>query len=188
MKLKDIGKKELEKLAWIVGMLIVGVVIITVLDVFPSEDKKSHPNANLVLENKKENGELSKEEILEKKLEQILSTIQGVDNVKVMITLETTGQIEPAFNKVKANETSQENDSDGGKRVVTTENVTQTIVTQNNKDGSVPILLKSFEPEIKGVIVVAQGADDVLVKDRLFKAVKTVLQVSSNKVEVYPRK
>ena len=188
MKFKNIDKKELEKLAWILGGLIVLIIAASVFDLFPKESKKPHSNANLVMQKESETKELTKEEMLENKLEKILSTIQGVKNVEVMITLETTGRIEPAFNKVRANETTQENDANGGKRVVTTENVTQTVVTQNNKDGNEPILLKSFEPEIKGVIIVAQGAEDIVVKDRLFNAVKTVLQVNSNKVEVYPRK
>ncbi len=180
-------KMEKKKVYSILIMIIISLILlISISDLFPRKVEKNPPNAKLVMEKEKIGN--TTEEILEERLEKILSNIQGVGEVEVMITLETKGQIEPAFNKVASTETSEENDSTGGRRVVTTENVNQTIVTQNNKEGNEPILLKSIEPEIRGVIVVAQGAENIKVKESIFTAVKTVLQVAGHKIEVYPKK
>lgn len=185
MDIKNMDKKRMYSI--IIVIIISVILLISVSDIFPKKVEKNHPNANLVMENTDNQKNTTEETYLEDRLEKILSNIEGVKSVEVMITLETNGQVEPAFNKVRSTETTEENDSTGGRRVVTTENLTQTIVTQNNKDGSEPILLKSIKPQIKGVIVVADGAEDVLVKERLYNAVKTVLQVSGHKVEVYPK-
>jgi stage III sporulation protein AG len=46
-------------------------------------------------------------------------------------------------------------------------------------------VLKENNPEIKGVIVVAEGADDIEVRLNLLSAVQTILDVSPDKVNVY---
>ncbi|MCT4508169.1 MAG: stage III sporulation protein AG [Tepidibacter sp.] len=170
------------------AIIISLVLLVSVSGIFNHNADKNYPNANLVDKNDSSRRTIvSKEDELEDRLEKILSNIQGVESVKVMITFETNGELEPAFNETVATETTQENDSTGGRRVVTTENKTQTIVTKNNNQGNEPILLKSIEPQVRGVIVVADGAEDTVVKQRLYDAVKTVLQVSSHKIEVYPK-
>ncbi|SHH08874.1 stage III sporulation protein AG [Tepidibacter thalassicus] len=172
----------------IVAIIIISMILlISISGIFEEKAQKNYPNATLVKKEGNIKSSMTKEEILENRLEKILSKIEGVKSVEVMITLETNGEIEPAFNKVTSTETTQENDSAGGRRVVTTENKTETIVTKNNKQGNEPILLKSIEPKIRGVIVVADGAENIMVKERLFNAVKTVLQVSGHKIEVYPK-
>ena len=44
---------------------------------------------------------------------------------------------------------------------------------------------KENSPEIKGVIVVAEGADDIAVRLNLLSAVQTILDISPDKVNVY---
>ena len=52
-------------------------------------------------------------------------------------------------------------------------------MTCNGKDKS--------EAKIKGVIVVASGASDPDVKELLYDAVKTSLQISGHQVEIYEK-
>ncbi len=62
-----------------------------------------------------------------------------------------------------------------------------TIQVVTNSEGGM-IVLKEIKPKVKGVIVVAQGAEDIEVKEMLYEAVKTVLGISGNRVEVYSSK
>ncbi|MFO7154640.1 MAG: stage III sporulation protein AG, partial [Caldicoprobacter oshimai] len=48
-----------------------------------------------------------------------------------------------------------------------------------------PLVIKEMEPEIKGVIVIAEGAKDIRVKLDLIRAVQTALGVSPQQVEVF---
>ena len=56
------------------------------------------------------------------------------------------------------------------------------VVTNDNGE---PIVLKEIRPTIKGVIVLADGAEDLYIKEMLYEAVKTALGIPGNRVEVY---
>ena len=62
-----------------------------------------------------------------------------------------------------------------------------TVQVATGSQGSLTVL-KEIKPTIKGVIVIAKGADNLEVKEMLYEAVKTVLGISGNKVEVYSSK
>ena len=50
-----------------------------------------------------------------------------------------------------------------------------------------PIVIKTNQPKINGVIVVATGAKDLTVKETLYSAVQTALQVQGHQVEIYTK-
>jgi len=103
-----------------------------------------------------------------------------------MITLEDSSEKVPATNTTKTTETTKELDSEGGTREVNREDITSQMVSKSN-DGSL-VLLKEVKPNVKGVIVVAEGANDLIIMEKLYEAVKTVLGISGNRVQVYSSK
>lgn len=124
--------------------------------------------------------------VLEEKLARILSKLKGVGEVNVMITLEDSSEKIPASNITRTTENTTEVDSEGGTRQVVREDENIQLVNQSN-DGSL-VVVKEIKPTIKGVIVVAEGAEDPLVLEKLYEAVKTVLGVQANRVQVYSSK
>ncbi len=127
----------------------------------------------------------SEEEIIEGRLKEILQKIKGSGEVEVMVTFELGPEIIPASNTVESKDTTEEKDANGGVRTVISESITQNLVTTNSTSGNSPLVLKEIKPQVRGVIVVAEGAEDAEVKMQLYDAVKTVLQISGNKVQVY---
>lgn len=125
-------------------------------------------------------------EYLEKKLSKILSELKGVGVVNVMITLENSAEKMTANNTTKSNENTKEEDSEGGIRQVIREDTTTQVVTKGNNDGL--LIVKEIKPIVQGVLVVAEGAEDPVVKEILYEAVKTVLGIKGNKVQVYSSK
>lgn len=121
---------------------------------------------------------------LEKQLTAILKEINGSGDVSVMITYDNSEEIEPAYNSSATKETTSETDSSGGERTVETSSENKTLVTSNSSD---PIVIKTKEAKIKGVLVVASGAKDAQVKQTLYEAVQTALQISGHQVEVYAK-
>ncbi len=132
--------------------------------------------------------EIGQEELIELKLENILKKIRGVGDVQVMVTFEMGTELIPASNVSRSKDTTEENDSNGGSRIVTSEDITETIVVANEVQGSKPLVLKEIKPRVNGVIVVAEGVDNIEVKAALYDAVKTVLQIPGHKVQVYSKK
>mgnify|MGYP000156833813 CR=1 FL=1 len=118
------------------------------------------------------------------KLKNILSQIEGAGEVDVMITYESSEEIQPAFNTNTTTEETKEVDQQGGERTVTTSSENKTMITSSSNE---PIVIKTNQPKINGVIVVATGAKDLTVKETLYSAVQTALQVQGHQVEIYTK-
>jgi len=125
-------------------------------------------------------------EYLEKRLASILKKLNGVGEVDVMVTFEDSKESIPASNTTKTVETTKEVDAEGGTREVNREDVNIQMVSST--DNEALVVLKEINPTVKGVIVVAEGAEDGIVLEKLYEAVKTVLGISGNKVQVYSSK
>lgn len=186
-KLKEYLKKSNnnEFIRNILIIFIIGIIVFLFADLMKDSRNKTVYIKENETEETSQNMLSDYSTYLERKLEDILSQLKGVGEVKVMITLEETTEIVPAFNTTKNNETTKETDSQGGTREIVREDMTIQLVTGD--EGS-PIVLKEIKPTIKGVIVIAEGAVDLHVKEMLYEAVKTVLGIPGNRVEVYSRK
>ena len=126
----------------------------------------------------------TEDDSVESKLEQALSSIDGAGNVQVMITYESSAEIVPAISVDTQTSTTTDED-EGGTSTTNTENTQSEIVTVGDSDGTSALVLREDSPEVKGVIVIAEGADDIGVKLNLLNAVQTVLNVDPDRVDVY---
>lgn len=125
----------------------------------------------------------------EVKLRSLLSLIQGVGKVDVMITYSTSKENIPAYDIKKNQSSTEEKDNDGGTRSISQEEYDSTLTYEDSSTGrKTPVILKELEPEVKGVLVVAEGAGSIEVRERIFKAVTVVLEVPIHKVQVVQRK
>lgn len=123
---------------------------------------------------------------LEKQLEAILTQMDGVGEVSVSITYSEGLTREYAVNTNQTEKEIQEKDGSGGTRITTEKAETGEVVMGTGNQE--PVLLRESMAKIQGVLVVAQGADDPLVKERLFEAVQSLLQVPAHRVTVCSKK
>ncbi|WHH59641.1 stage III sporulation protein AG [Petroclostridium sp. X23] len=127
-------------------------------------------------------------EQLEKKLESILSQMQGVGKVSVMLTFHSGTEVVPATDTQSGGTVTEETDNQGGTRKVTQEQLNSKPLMLNSSGGKQePLILKELEPKIKGVIIVAEGASDMKIKSDIYQAVKTVLGIPAHKVQVFTK-
>lgn len=126
-----------------------------------------------------ENNENTKQEIsgndTEKRLEDILSNVKGVGMVKVMIEYS-----EGPETVIAENHTKESNFLSGNNQ---TKEQYEAALSNNN-----PIILKEIKPKVKGVVIVAQGGENVEIKDKLINAVMSLLDIDANKIEVLTMK
>jgi stage III sporulation protein AG len=126
---------------------------------------------------------------IEKKIETLLSKIDGAGNVDVMITYISGKELVPAYDIKKAENDTQEKDSGGGTRNTKEIDEENRVVYEESQGGNKkPIILKEIQPAVKGVVVVADGAEDPVVKENLCKAVQVLLDVQVHKIQVLERK
>lgn len=139
--------------------------------------------------NKSQNSVINNNTVVEKtkeqQLEEVLSNIKGVGKVSVMITYESGSEVVCANNIETQTNTVTEKSENGGIKESETIIENKSPVTVGSGDGEDPLVIIEKEPEIKGVIVVAQGADIITVKMNLQKAVETVLQVDPSQVDIF---
>lgn len=120
---------------------------------------------------------------LDKKLAYTLSKMQGVGEVIVQITYKSEGRKEYAVDTQRTDRTNVEESE--GTRLQTTETQAQTTIVQQNQSGmQQALLVESFAPEIVGVLVVAEGAEDALVREALYQAVGALLQVPMHQIMI----
>lgn len=168
-------------------ILLISIMFLIISNVFLDSNKEKQEY--VIDEQPKEynyNTENDYSDYLEKKLVNILSKLNGVGKVNVMITLEDSVEKVTAANTTTTTENSIENDSEGGTREVIREDLIVQVVTQGNNDSL--MVVKEVQPTVQGVIVVADGAEDPNIREILYDAVKTVLGIKANKVQVYSSK
>ncbi len=168
-------------------ILLISIIFLIVANYFlGSKTKNTNNNSNEYIKEIEYDLESDYSAYLERKLVSILSKLNGVGKVSVMVTLENSIEKVTASNTTKTTENTVENDSEGGTREVHREDLTTQVMTRGN-DGSL-LVVKEIKPTVQGVIVVAEGADDPEIKEMLYDAVKTVLGIKGNKVQVYSSK
>lgn len=103
-------KKQIENLM-ILGIIIV-ITVIVMNYILEDKGQNEDYSQNVgVLAQKNEILNESDEITLEKQLEDILKTIKGVGNVKVLITYSQTSQVLPMYSEDSTEKVTEENDS-----------------------------------------------------------------------------
>ncbi|SFF93426.1 stage III sporulation protein AG [Desulfotomaculum arcticum] len=133
---------------------------------------------------------MSKEEkALAVELQQMLEDVSGAGRVEVSVNLATSTYNNYAINTTSGLKTTQEKDQSGGTRQITENtNSGQVVLSRSEQGYEGPVLEREMAPEVAGVLVVAEGADDPLVKASLFRAAQVALGVEPQKVIVLPMK
>ena len=182
----DKGEKDKKKISFLFIMFLTGVLLLMLSKTFikPSDDTKVD-NSIIAPNTYKASDPQTYEEKLEKRLEKEFANIDGVGKVEVVIMLKNSGEIVINKDTPSSETQSDEEDSEGGKRQTVQTESTEATVLINNSDGSTkPIILKELEPEVSGVVIIAEGGDDLLVKNNLINAAKVLLDVPMHKIEV----
>lgn len=121
---------------------------------------------------------------LEEKLEDTLSEIDGAGRVRVMITLEDSGESIVEKDDTKESSDTAETDSAGGSRSEKRTDTGETTVYQEEDDRKVPFVGREMTPKIAGILVVAQGGENTQVKQNISEAVMALFQIDVNRIKV----
>ena len=188
-KLKDKLLKDNKKLVEnLTVIFLIGLILLIGASTFKPRPSNNNEDKELVMAQKENNSEDYAQK-LEKDLENILSRIEGVGNIEVLITLNSDEEVVAAMDVVESSTTTNEKDSSGAVReTIQTESNNKVVTSQNTSGQNKPIVLKRIMPEIRGVIVVADGAKDPKLRYELSLAVQTALGIPAYKVKVISSK
>ncbi len=170
------GKKN----QWLI-VALVGVLILVIAIPVPKkeETQKVETIETTVLE---ENGQM---ETLERRLEGVLRKVAGVGKVNVMITRKSSGEKVVEKDRPVTDGSMKEEDGETTSRSTTEKTLEEaTVFVQDGQGGQMPYVKEELEPEIQGVIVVAEGGNDPKVIRNITEAVMALFDVEAHKIKV----
>ncbi|MBQ9790246.1 MAG: hypothetical protein IJW24_01465 [Clostridia bacterium] len=149
----------------IVGVLCLIVILIFLSSFFPKNSK------NLKTLEQAEQSVMDYAKNTELRLQQILSGVAGIGNVKVFVYVSSSPEV------VYKEDTET---------VTSGSNVTTTVTTIFDKNGtsSSAVVVVTKYPKIEGVLIVAGGAGDAMLKLKIIDAVSCVLSIAPTNIEV----
>lgn len=150
--------KSIKNFEIIVALIIIAITLL----IYFSVNEKEKLSSNAV-----KSDATNDSETLEGRLSDILSEIEGVGEVSVLITYNSLNVDE------KSTEVSSTND--------TTNSLGQILSNQTSSRSD------NYN-EVLGVIVVAEGGDNVRVKMNILSAVSTALDINPNSIQIFTRR
>ena len=169
VKFKEIYEKIMNTKGLVI-ILIIGIALLILPTSSPSAKDKQQNEEPIQTVNL---NEYKKD--LEKNLSSMLSSVEGADNVSVMITFTDYGRY--VYSKEEQSEKSE----------TVLKGTNKPVLKASSSGGEEPVLIKAELPKISGVLVTAEGAQNSAVKENIKSAVKAVLDVSSNNISVLPK-
>ncbi len=185
-------KKKIENLVFFVIILIITIVIINIIwndNKTTTKIEKNTSTKKLATSitnesNINENNTIT-ESSLEEKLEQILSKIQGVGEVKVCINYSESSEIVAMYNESSKINNTEESDTSGGTRKIQETDTQKDIIYKEENGEKIPITQKIIQPKIEGAIITAKGAENATTKTNIVQAVEAVTGLATHKIQVF---
>ena len=183
------NKKKIENLVFFVVLLIVTIVIINLIwngnkettkqENSTSSKKLANTNVNI---NPNENATIDN---LAEQLEQILSKIQGVGEVKAFINYSESSEVVAMYNENTKISNTEENDTSGGIRKIQETDSQKDIIYKEENGQKMPITQKVVKPKVEGAIITAKGASNAEIKTNIIQAVEAVTGLATHKIQVF---
>jgi len=199
------GPRRVKAFRWLILIGLIGAALLLIASflnfktVPPAQDPpSSSPSAE---ENAQQTAILSSggdevkdpfldiESSLETRLKDMLEQIVGVGTVSVMVSVESTDETVVQLDEKTMQQLTDETDRNGAKRHIT--EITkegQVAMYEVSGGAQTPIVVKRLRPEIRGVLVVARGAENATVQRLIVEAIAKGLDVPTHRISVVPRK
>ena len=178
-KLNDFTKNpKFVRIIIVLGLVGIGLILLSGLlpDKTNDEDNQTNSQVAYVSLAQYENN-------LEQSLADIISSIDGAGKTRVMLTMDSTVEQVYATDKTM----SQKDIVNSGEDTETNKDTSanSTYITVELSDGTQQtVLLKEIQPRVRGVLVVCNGGDNSVVKEKIVDAVTKALDISSSRVSV----
>ena len=168
------------------------VVVILLLVFWPSaadhekQEKQQTEEVQTQVQAEETNADERKK--LEDDLKRILLQVEGVGEVDVAVTMESTGR-KLVEKDVPLSESSVDETGNGTNSTKESKNSDEATVYLENADGTkAPYVIEETMPVVRGVLVVAQGADDPQVVAEIKEAAMALFHLEAHKIKVMKRK
>lgn len=175
--MEKIGKDKL-------AILFVCGVLLLLLS-WPAGSSKKEKTVSETEEVKEEETVTQEEyaEKIEKKLENMLSKVEGAGRVKVMITLKNSGEKVTLKDAPYSQETDTQRE-DGRETQSSRFSTEETTVLVETQAGTEPYVINEKEPQVEGVLILVEKMERAELKNEISEAVEALFGVPTHKIKV----
>lgn len=129
------------------------------------------------------------ERYVENKLEHAISVMEGAGKVKVMVTVNSSKELVVEKDIPMTRNNTVENDAEGGNRTINElEDMEETVYSKESDGSSHPYVIKTLQPVVEGVVVVAQGGGSQTVSKNIVEVIVALFDIEPHKIKVVKMK
>ena len=166
MKIEGV-RKTWEKFKYVIAVVLIGVVLL----LWPSGSKETLERTAAPQEE-----EMTELNVLEERMETILSSMSGVGQVQVLLTLESDGERHLAQDVELEYSGSTASPTDYSKR--------SEPILMDGDYGDEAVVIKRVFPTYRGALIVCQGGENPEVKLLVTQAVMSLTGLSADRITV----
>lgn len=170
-----IKNKKQEK--WLL-LLLVGILLLVIS--FPTKQKTANESGEIISETEADYEVYERR--LERRVEQLLGSMEGIGRVKVMVTLEAGSESVLQTDSSVEERQVQETDSSGGTGLTKEKN--QSVQTVLTGSGDLPYVVKELTPKVSGIVIMAQGGESPQKASEITAAMEALFGVPAHKIKV----
>lgn len=163
--INKISNGDDRKIKALVAVGLIGIILIFASEFFTSKDSASAVDSSQNFDY------VQYTDMLEERLEDVISSIEGVGECKIMITLENTNEsVYATDNEIKSDSNSL--------------NQKDEYVLYETDTGETPVLIKEYMPKVQGVTVICDGGDNKQIQEKIINSVTALFNIPTSRVSV----
>jgi len=179
----------------LLGFIIIALVVVHFVMRTPVSDPSAQPTSNSRISDppspvtspeKTSPTFRSYEMEYEENMKSLLEAMLGPGNVHVFVTVDSSEETVWETHVSSKRTAVEERDAQGGTRTTGEENHEEEPVFLRSGDREYPVTRKVLKPRIRGVVVVARGAEDGRIKLWIVEAVGRAFDVPAHRIAVVP--
>lgn len=181
---------------WIILFIVIGMGIMIIASFFditeqavPYEPQAPSQETSAIMD-KSSNPKTMQdyEKIFENQITELLTSMIGIEEVTVKVNLESTEELIIEKNRNMTEQITKEKDKQGGTRDISDYKKDEQVVLYQNNDNEQPLIIKTLKPKVRGVVIVAKGAEKIQIKALISEAVQRFLDIPPYKIAILPGK
>jgi stage III sporulation protein AG len=185
-KVTDQSKKQ-KLWIWLIVLLVIGVFLMILSSLVPANELPSQTAAPTKADTSPATV-ADYEKWYQQSLVSVLRQVVGIGDVAVFVNVDSIDEVVVEKNRQDTQQVMNEQDQKGAVRETTEMKRDGQVALIGSGTDQQPLIVKKVKPRIRGVLVVADGIENLTLKKMVVEAVERTLDVPSHRISVLPRK